>query len=202
MQPNVPLHVDERRPCGAILDRVGNWDILVTTTGFTSREVYEIREARQQDHRREFLTVGSMGHASVIAMGIAISKPSRAVWCIDGDGALLMHMGSMATVGQSGARQPQAHPHQQRRVTTASEGQPTKGFDVEFGKIASACGYRWVKQVKRGGGAEEGGGRDEGVWRGRAMLEVLVNKGARKNLGRPKTTPLQNKVELMGFLDG
>ena len=183
-----------------MLDRVGHWDVLVTTTGFTSREVYEIREGRQQDHRREFLTVGSMGHASVIAMGIAISKPSRNVWCIDGDGAALMHMGSMATLGQSNASNLK-HLLINNGSHDSVGGQPTKGFDIHFTQVAQACGYKWVKQVKTEEELRAAVDEMKGV-EGPCFLEVMVNKGARKNLGRPKTTPVQNKQEFMGFLDG
>eukprot|EP00456_Euglypha_rotunda_P057794 TRINITY_DN4789_c0_g1_i5.p1 TRINITY_DN4789_c0_g1~~TRINITY_DN4789_c0_g1_i5.p1 ORF type:complete len:253 (-),score=51.56 TRINITY_DN4789_c0_g1_i5:29-787(-) len=76
-------------------------NILVTTTGFTSRELYTLREKRKEGHSREFMTVGSMGHACSIALGIALAKPNRQVITIDGDGAVLMHMGSLATVGQT-----------------------------------------------------------------------------------------------------
>ena len=199
LQPNVH-EMTREQACGVLLDRTGAWDILVTTTGFTSREVYEIREARQQDHRREFLTVGSMGHASVIAMGIAISKPSRAVWCIDGDGAALMHMGSMATVGQSGAANLK-HVLINNGSHDSVGGQPTKGFDIDFVAVAKACGYRWAKQVRSEEDMKAAVTEMKGV-EGPALLEVLVNKGARKNLGRPKTSPLINKQEFMGFLDG
>ena len=75
-------------------------DVIVSTTGKLSREVFELREKLGQDHRRDFLTVGSMGHASMIALGVAESKPDRRVWCLDGDGAVMMHLGSLALIGR------------------------------------------------------------------------------------------------------
>lgn len=143
-----------------IVDQTGPWDIIVSTTGFASRELYEIRDERGQDHRRDFLTVGSMGHASAIAMGIAISKPSRQVLCIgewrtrarrervashapfaDGDGALLMHMGTVATIGTS---KPSNFKHIliNNGCHDSVGGQPTKGFQVDFLNVAKACGYK------------------------------------------------------------
>jgi len=77
---------------------LGEKDCIVSTTGMISRELFEYRAAMNQGHERDFLTVGSMGHASQIALGIALAQPYRRVWCFDGDGAAIMHMGSMAIV--------------------------------------------------------------------------------------------------------
>ena len=74
-------------------------DPVVSTTGKASRELFEIREANGQSHKYDFLTVGSMGHSSSIALGIAVNKPQQRIWCLDGDGDLLMHMGAMAVIG-------------------------------------------------------------------------------------------------------
>lgn len=175
------------------------FDVLVATTGFTSRELYEIREERQQDHRREFLTVGSMGHASAIALGVAVAKPSRQVICLDGDGAALMHMGTMATVG---IVKPANFKHV--LINNGSHdsvgGQPTRGFDINFKEVAKACGYKWVKSASKPEEITEAFRELRNV-EGPAFLELLVNKGARKNLGRPKSSPVQNKLDFMGFLE-
>jgi phosphonopyruvate decarboxylase len=93
-QMESPYAVSREEFLGMALSSLDDWDAVVSTTGFTSREVFELREAASQDHSRDFLTVGSMGHASAIALGIAVSKPSRQVYCLDGDGAMLMHMGA------------------------------------------------------------------------------------------------------------
>ena len=76
-------------------------DPIVSTTGKASRELFEIREHNGQSHKYDFLTVGSMGHSSSIALGVAVQKPGTKVWCVDGDGAVLMHMGSMAVLGST-----------------------------------------------------------------------------------------------------
>lgn len=76
-----------------ILERTGE-DVIVASTGKISREVFEVREQRGEEHQKDFLTVGSMGHSSSVALGIALARPDRRIWCLDGDGALLMHMGA------------------------------------------------------------------------------------------------------------
>jgi len=183
-----------------ILEETKSWDILVATTGFTSRELYELREAKQQDHRREFLTVGAMGHASAIALGVSMNKPSRQVFCIDGDGAMLMHMGTMATIGNM-QQDNFKHILINNGAHDSVGGQPTQGYNIDFLSIAKSCGYKWAKQAVSP--AEITSRMKElRECNGPALLEVRVNKGARKNLGRPKTTPIQNKTEFMGFLDG
>jgi phosphonopyruvate decarboxylase len=198
-EPNKQI-ISREEALKLIIKETQPFDVLVGTTGFTSRELYEIREQNGQDHKREFLTVGSMGHASAIALGISLAKPSRQVFCIDGDGAALMHLGTVANIGTSGQKN-----FKHILVNNGSHdsvgGQPTRGFDISFTKIASSCGYKWVKQVSK---PEEisAAVKELRATEGPALLEILVNKGARKNLGRPKTSPVQNKQEFMGFLDG
>jgi phosphonopyruvate decarboxylase len=183
-----------------VVDATGSWDVLVSTTGFASRELYELREQRGEDHKREFLTVGSMGHSSAISLGIAVSKPSRTVWCLDGDGATLMHMGSMATIGLSSATNLK-HILINNGAHDSVGGQPTRGFDVNFTQIALACGYRRVWKASTEEEVKKALQEMKSV-EGPVFLEISTNKGARKNLGRPKTTPLQNKKDFMDFLRG
>jgi phosphonopyruvate decarboxylase len=183
-----------------IVDHTKTWDILVATTGFTSRELYEYREAKQQDHRREFLTVGAMGHASSIALGVAMSKPSRQVLCLDGDGAAIMHMGAMATIGIS-KQENLKHILINNGSHDSVGGQPTQGFKIDFPAIAKACGYTSVMLAKTAKELAECMVKLRDT-AGPVLLEIRVNKGARKNLGRPKSTPLKNKQEFMKFLEG
>ena len=77
---------------------------VICTTGMPSRELFEFRARNEAGHDRDFLTVGGMGHASQIALGLAMAQPARPIYCFDGDGAVLMHMGSMAITGQSNAK--------------------------------------------------------------------------------------------------
>jgi len=183
-----------------LIDNMNKFDIIVSTTGFASRELYELREKREEGHEREFLTVGSMGHAGAIAMGVATAKPSRQVFTFDGDGALMMHMGSMTTIGQSSCENFK-HVLLNNGAHDSVGGQPTVGFDVDFPSIAANCGYKWVKSVsdplELPAAVMELKATD-----GPCFLEVKVNKGARKDLGRPKSSPVQNKNDFMNFLDG
>lgn len=180
---------------------LGEKDVIVSTTGMISRELFEYRAAQNQGHERDFLTVGSMGHASQIALGIALEKPDRRVWCFDGDGASIMHMGSMAIVG-SKAPKNYVHVVFNNGAHDSVGGQPTVGLSIDLPAIAKAVGYKHVYSVDN----------KEELERllascilpltpeGAAFIEVKVKKGNRKDLGRPTTTPIQNKEALMGFL--
>ena len=97
---NKVIMMDREKALDIMLNQFPEDVIIVSTTGKTSREIFEIRERNGEPHYKDFLTVGSMGHCSSIALGIAISNPERKVVCIDGDGALIMHMGSLSTVGK------------------------------------------------------------------------------------------------------
>lgn len=183
-----------------LVQQTGNFDILVATTGFTSRELYEYREAQGQDHSREFLCVGSMGHASSLAMGVALAKPSRQVLCLDGDGAMLMHMGALANVGTAPGLSNLKHVLFNNGSHDSVGGQPTPGFDVNFPAISKACGYKTAIRASTTDEILNGTKRLLEV-EGPALLEIMVNKGARSNLGRPKQTPVQNKNDFMRFLE-
>lgn len=199
VEPNMQK-LNREEALGYVIDNSGEWDILVGTTGFLSRELYELREMRKQDHKREFLCVGSMGHASGIALGLAMSKPSRQVLCLDGDGAALMHMGNIATIGTT---QPANYKHIlfNNGSHDSVGGQPTKGFQIDFCGIAKASGYQWTRTVSSPEEVVEGMKALREA-KGPALLEIRINKGARANLGRPKKTPVENKIEFMRFLQG
>lgn len=174
-------------------------DVIVSTTGKASRELFEIREARGQSHKYDFLTVGSMGHASSIAMEIALQKDKTKVWCIDGDGAALMHMGAMALIGANS-------PHNMVHVVInngAHEtvgGMPTVASKVDMVKIAEGCGY---KNAARAASFEEldrllreAKERDE-----LSFIEVECSVGSRENLGRPTVSARQNIKNFMEYLE-
>lgn len=171
---------------------------IVSTTGHISRELFEHRARMEEGHARDFLTVGSMGHASQIALGIALAQPHRPVICLDGDGAALMHMGAMAIAGTSGARN-LLHVVLNNGAHDSVGGQATAGFHVDLVQIAKACGYR---SVCRAEGVESIRSSLEQISfaEGPYFLEVRVAKGARKDLGRPTTKPTDNKKSFMGFL--
>ncbi len=124
----------------AVIASLAETDVIVSTTGKISRELYEFRDRTSQGHQREFLTVGSMGHASQIAMGVALARPDRQVFCLDGDGAMLMHMGSAAIVGAAGVTNFK-HVILNNGVHDSVGGMATAGLRVSFTEIARACGY-------------------------------------------------------------
>ena len=173
-------------------------DVIVSTTGMISRELFEARVSWGQGHERDFLTVGSMGHASQIALGIAMQKPDRRVWCFDGDGAIIMHMGSMAIVAsrESGNF---VHVVFNNGAHDSVGGQPTVGLKIDLPAVAKAVGYKAVFSVNEKSSLETVL-KDVKASEGPVFLEVKVKKGNRKDLGRPTTTPVQNKEALMEFL--
>ncbi|MCH7744187.1 MAG: phosphonopyruvate decarboxylase [Proteobacteria bacterium] len=175
-------------------------DAIISTTGKMSRELYEYRDRVGQSHQREFLTVGSMGHASQIAMGIALAKPDRQVFCLDGDGAMLMHMGGTAIVGTADLPNFK-HVILNNGVHDSVGGMATAGLRISFTQIAKACGYTDAWRIERLDELDEKIAELRAV-RGPALLEIMVKKGARADLGRPKTSPVENKTAFMAFLSG
>jgi phosphonopyruvate decarboxylase len=177
---------------------LGEKDCIVSTTGMISRELFEYRAAMNQGHERDFLTVGSMGHASQIALGIAMAQPERRVWCFDGDGAAIMHMGSMAIVA---SKQPKKYVHVvfNNGAHDSVGGQPTVGLHIDLPAVAKAVGYKNTCSVDSKETLSEAL-KAVVAMEGPSLLEIKVKKGNRKDLGRPTTTPIQNKEALMEFL--
>ncbi len=173
-------------------------DCIVSTTGMISRELFEYRTAMNQGHERDFLTVGSMGHASQIALGIALAQPERRVWCFDGDGATIMHMGSMAIVGNKSPKH-YVHVVFNNGAHDSVGGQPTVGLKIDLPAIAKAVGYKAAYSEDNKIDLEAIL-RNTNGFESPTLLEVKVKKGNRKDLGRPTTTPIQNKEALMSFL--
>ena len=181
-----------------IVAALSETDAVVSTTGKISRELYDYRDRIGQGHQGEFLTVGSMGHASQIAMGIALAQPKRQVFCLDGDGAMLMHMGGAAIVGAAGLANFK-HVILNNGVHDSVGGMATAGLQVSFTEIVKGCGYTEAWRVERREDLAERVGRLRSQ-RGPAMLEVMVQRGARADLGRPKTSPIENKTAFTDFL--
>ena len=173
--------------------------VVVSTTGMISREVYETRERMGQDHSRDFLTVGSMGHAIMIALGIAKAQPQRKVICLDGDGASIMHLGNMAIAGQSGCAN-LTHIVLNNSAHDSVGGQPTVGGRIDLPAIAAACGY----DVHSATGLEDPlrlcVSALKTITDRPSFVEIKVAKGARKDLGRPKEPPQVNKALFMETL--
>lgn len=181
-----------------IIPQLSSQDIVVSTTGQTSRELFECREELKQDHSRDLLTVGSMGHCSQIASAIALAKPSRNVYCIDGDGALIMHMGALGIIGSQGPANFK-HIVINNGAHDSVGGQLTVGFQIDIPSIAEACGYSSVFKAETGEEVTQKINMLKTV-RGPALLEIRVNKGARQDLGRPTIRPIENKQAFMSFI--
>ncbi len=182
-----------------VASSLGPKDVIVSTTGMISRELFEYRAAKGQGHERDFLTVGSMGHANQIALGIALERTDRKVWCFDGDGAALMHLGSMAIVADK-APANYVHVIFNNGAHDSVGGQPTVGLKVSLTDVAKAVGY---KEAVLATTAEELTVALQRIKAcdGPVLLEVRVHRGNRKDLGRPTTTPIQNRDALMSFLN-
>ena len=171
---------------------------IVSTTGMISRELFEARTAWNQGHERDFLTVGSMGHASQIALGIALQKSDRRVYCFDGDGASIMHMGNMAITASMKCKN-YVHVVYNNGAHDSVGGQPTVGLKIDLCAVAKAVGYKAAYSVETM--AELESKLSELKYEeGPVLLQICVKKGNRKDLGRPTTTPVQNKKALMEFL--
>lgn len=177
---------------------LGEKDCIVSTTGMISRELFEYRAAMNQGHERDFLTVGSMGHASQIALGIAMAKTDRKVWCFDGDGAAIMHMGSMAIVANKAPKN-YVHVVFNNGAHDSVGGQPTVGLKIDLPAVAKAVGYKATYSVDSKAELESVLAKVNS-FESPVLLEIKVKKGNRKDLGRPTTTPIQNKEALMTFL--
>lgn len=172
---------------------------FVSTTGMASRELYELRDKHGMSHEKDFLTVGGMGHASQIALSIAMQKKDRQVYCIDGDGASIMQMGGMATIGTR-APSNMIHFVLNNGAHDSVGGQPTVGRQIDLCAIAAGCGYENVLKVETPEELDAALNDSESKSK-LTFVEVLVTKGARKDLGRPKSTPKENKIALMNFLN-
>ncbi len=181
-----------------LLSLAGDRDIFVSTTGKLSREIFEIRERKNQGHARDFLTVGSMGHASMIALGIAREKPDRRVFCLDGDGALLMHLGAMEVISQA-APPNLFHVLFNNGAHETVGGMPVCRAGADFCSLARVSGYISAESAAAPEEITAALSRLEKAG-GPCLLEIRCACGARKDLGRPTTTPRQNRDDFMTFL--
>ncbi len=177
---------------------VSGEDPIVSTTGKASRELFETRTAREQSHKYDFLTVGSMGHSSSIALGVALNKPDQRIWCIDGDGAVLMHMGSMAVIGANRPKN-MVHVVINNGAHETVGGMPTVASAIDLVAIAKACGYPNAVCVNcfEDLDSELAAAKDGNEL---SFIEVKCSIGAREDLGRPTTTAIENKQNFMDYL--
>ncbi len=196
--PNRDLSLSREEAIKCIAKCIDSSSAIISTTGMISRELYEYRAEMKDSHDRDFLTVGSMGHASSIAMGIARCTPDRKVICLDGDGSVLMHMGALAILGQSNLKN-LVHVVINNGVHDSVGGQPTVGFAVDFVNIARSCGYRVIETVSTMNNLCTSIGKQTRM-NGPNFLEVKVRPGHRSNLIRPGGDPVENRTEFMNHL--
>ena len=173
--------------------------LVVSTTGMLSRELFELRVKAGGGDALDLLTVGGMGHASSIALGVALADADREVWCLDGDGALLMHMGALAVIARS------AGPHFHHVVFNngvhdSVGGQPTAIDVVDVPALARAADYRWAGRAASSDAIDASIAEVAGP--GPALLELVVRPGNRSNIGRPTRTPREARVRLEQALRG
>jgi len=173
-------------------------EVIVSTTGKTSRELFECRAKLKQQHSFDFLTVGSMGHSSQIALGIALNKKDGKVICIDGDGALLMHMGSLAIIGDLSPKN-YFHYIINNGAHESVGGQPTVSFGIDIPKIALASGYKAALSISTMNQLDEFLQNIE-QYKCPLLIEILVKTGSRSDLGRPTIKPADNKKDFMNNL--
>lgn len=197
----VPSHLELSREdaISTLASAMPSSSVAICTTGMPSRELFECRAKSDSGHHRDFLCVGGMGHASQIGLAFALEQMERSVFCIDGDGAVLMHLGSFAIIGQSNAHN-FIHVVLNNGVHDSVGGQPTVALGIDLCAIAYACGYSSQSKATD----------FTGVFNavnlalkspGPHFIEVLVRPGNRSDLGRPTRSPQQNKVDLMEFIE-
>jgi phosphonopyruvate decarboxylase len=189
------FEMSRERAVQAVAASLSQTDIVVSTTGHISRELFEYRAATGGRHDSDFLTVGSMGHASSIAMAIARSQPGRQVICLDGDGAAIMHLGSLAINGTAAS-----HNFKHIVINNGAHdsvgGQPTAGLAIDLSGVARSCGYGSGPRVESEDDLPAALARLRNDT-GPAFLEVLVRRGSRSDLGRPTISPIENKRGFM-----
>jgi phosphonopyruvate decarboxylase len=193
-----PYQLTREEALKELLSLIDNDSVIVSTTGKTSREVFEIRERLGDSHDRDFLTVGSMGHTSSIALGISLST-SKKVYCIDGDGALIMHLGGLGIVTQN------AKPNLKYIVINngAHEsvgGQPTIAFNINLKDVLLSLGFKKVFVAEN----KEDIKNQFESFNNSNLSALIINtkQGSRDDLGRPTSTPEENKKQLMKFMIG
>lgn len=175
-------------------------DVFVCTTGKLSREVFELREQQGAGHGHDFLTVGSMGHNLMIAHGIAIAKPDRRIFCLDGDGAAIMHLGSLAVAG---VHHPEnlVHIVMNNGAHETVGGMPAVSTHLNLSELALKLGYRHSFCVENEKELLSVLNKSKEL-EGTLFIEIMCNLESRADLGRPTTTPIQNKKDFIAFLGG
>lgn len=189
------LEITREKAIEIIISNLNDDDIIVSTTGKISREVFEIRENLNQSHKNDFLVVGSMGFASSIAAGIANANSYHNIYCLDGDGSAIMHMGSMSIIGQMKLKNLR-HIILNNGCHESVGISPTVGFEINFCSIAKSCGYDYIYYT-------DNKTQLNNIFfsikelPSSTFLEVRINQISRKNLGRPSNSLINSKELFM-----
>jgi phosphonopyruvate decarboxylase len=194
--PKAELPLSREEALKLVVDNISQEAIVISTTGKLSRELFEYREDNKQGHGADFLTVGAMGHTSQIALGVSLQDKSKQVYCLDGDGSVIMHMGSLATNGRL-ADSNFSHIVFNNGAHESVGGQPSFAFDLDIPAIAKSCGYKSTMSVST---EEDLLTCLEADRTGSTLIEIKVSIDSRDDLGRPTTTPKENKVDFMNFI--
>jgi phosphonopyruvate decarboxylase len=198
LQNKPGLKLTREHALEAVLEAIGPEAFIVSTTGKTSREVFELREKRGDGHARDFLSVGGMGHSSSIAMGACLGT-EELVYCVDGDGGFLMHMGSAPVIAQR-ARDNYRYILINNGAHESVGGQPTVAFDIDIPAILRGCGFEHVELITDGSDIADAVARVAA--RRRSALVIETVQGSRRDLGRPTISPSANKVDMMREFEG
>ncbi len=178
-----------------VVKNASNNDIIVSTTGMASRELLEIRSKMPKKNYCDFMTIGGMGHASQIALGIALNNKNKKVICLDGDGSLIMHMGGMTSIG---VNKPGNLKHIiiNNGVHGSVGNQPTVSMKLDLKSIARGCGYEYISSSIS---KEATNKKIRDILNSDkcSFLEVKINTEHRNNLIRPAKQPKFYKNELI-----
>jgi phosphonopyruvate decarboxylase len=196
VQDNYPLSREEA--VATVVEALDEDAVVIAGIGKLSRELFEHRQKRAQSHNRDLLVVGGMGHASSIALGIAQQRPEKKVFCLDGDGSTLMHLGALATIGNLSPVN-FYHVVFNNGSHDSVGGQPTTARNIDLPAIARASGYKYTASESEAElVSSESARMQQGI--GPALLEVKIHSGARSDLSRPTIQPISNKEAIMSFL--
>lgn len=192
-KPTLQSSMKREEALRCLLALTGN-DLIVSTTGKTSREVFELRVERNEP-QRDFLTVGAMGHTASIALGVALGNPQKRVICVDGDGSVLMHLGALPIIG---SQQPKNlfHVLLNNAAHESVGGQPTVADQVDFAAISQASGYQGYAKASNEDELKQAW-QQLSQQQGPVLLEICITTGSRDDLGRPTSTPEENKQAFM-----
>ena len=190
--------VSKERALNLIINNLNNNYRIISTTGTISRQLFELRKEKKQGHKKDLMIVGSMGHASQIALGIAMNSKKKII-CIDGDGSLLMHMGGLATIGRLNLKN-FIYVLLNNGCHESVGGQPTGGFEINFRKIAKACNFKHISNILDTKKKIEKYFKRKIVLKGSLFVEIRINTLLKKNLPRPDISPLKNKIIFKKYL--